>query len=95
MGVSEKLDGLEVYSILIVWRSAYWGCEALSLVEQTKRNIDIAEAEKMAAKIKKGDKFDLNDFLEQIQQVKKMGDMGSMLEKLPHKAGYGGSVTRR
>ena len=57
--------------------------DILSLVEQTKRNIDIAEAEKMAAKIKKGDKFDLNDFLEQLQQVKKMGDMGSMLEKLP------------
>lgn len=83
VGVSEKLDGLEVfYADRMAQRVLGMG-DILSLVEQTKRSIDIAEAEKMAAKIKKGDKFDLNDFLEQLQQVKKMGDMGSMLEKLP------------
>ncbi|HWL30284.1 MAG TPA: signal recognition particle protein, partial [Burkholderiaceae bacterium] len=57
--------------------------DIVSLVEQAQKNIDIAEAEKLAAKIKSGNRFDLNDFRDQLQQVKKMGDMGSMLEKLP------------
>ena len=57
--------------------------DILSLVEQAHQNIDVAEANKLAAKIKSGDKFDLNDFKEQLAQVKKMGDMGSLLEKLP------------
>ena len=57
--------------------------DIVSLVEQAQRNIDVAEAEKMAKKIKAGDRFDLNDFREQLQQVKKMGDMGSLLKKLP------------
>src|SRR5690606_25684031 len=57
--------------------------DIVSLVEQAQKNIDVAEAEKLAAKIKSGNRFDLHDFREQLQQVKKMGDMGSLLEKLP------------
>jgi signal recognition particle subunit SRP54 len=57
--------------------------DIVSLVEQAQKNIDVAEAQKLAAKIKSGNKFDLNDFRDQIAQVKKMGDMSSMLEKLP------------
>src|SRR5699024_3326450 len=57
--------------------------DIVSLVEQAQRNIDISEAEKMAKRIKSGQRFDLNDFRDQLQQVKKMGDMGSLLEKLP------------
>ena len=83
VGVSEKLDGLEpFYPERMAQRILGMG-DIVSLVEQAQRNVDIAEAEKMATKIKSGEKFDLNDFKEQLQQVKKMGDMGSLLKKLP------------
>ncbi|MDO5666933.1 MAG: signal recognition particle protein [Alcaligenaceae bacterium] len=93
VGVSEKLDGLEVFHPDRMAQRVLGMGDILSLVEQTKRSIDIAEAEKMAAKLKRGDKFDLNDFLDQLQQVKKMGDMGSIMEKLPAQfAGMAGQL---
>ena len=83
VGVSEKLDGLEpFYPDRMAQRVLGMG-DIVSLVEQAQQNIDVKEAEKLAAKIKSGDKFDLNDFREQILQVRKMGDMSSLLEKLP------------
>ncbi|AIL33157.1 signal recognition particle protein [Basilea psittacipulmonis] len=83
VGVSEKLDGLEpFYPDRMAQRILGMG-DILSLVEEAQRNIDLKEAEKLAKKVKAGDKFDLNDFRDQLAQVKKMGDMGSLLEKLP------------
>ncbi|OZI26072.1 signal recognition particle protein [Bordetella genomosp. 9] len=83
VGVSEKLDGLEAfYPDRMAQRVLGMG-DIVSLVEQAQRNIDIAEAQKLATKLKSGNRFDLNDFREQLGQVKKMGDMGSLLEKLP------------
>ncbi len=83
VGVSEKLDGLEpFYPDRMAQRILGMG-DILTLVEQAQQNIDVAEAQKMAAKMKSGDRFDLNDFRDQIAQVKKMGDMSSLLEKLP------------
>jgi signal recognition particle subunit SRP54 len=83
VGVSEKLDGLEpFYPERMAQRVLGMG-DIVSLVEQAQKNIDMAEAQKLATKIKSGDKFDLNDFRDQIVQVKKMGDMSAMLEKLP------------
>ncbi|HEY9279389.1 MAG TPA: signal recognition particle protein, partial [Eoetvoesiella sp.] len=83
VGLSEKLDGLEpFYPERMAQRVLGMG-DIVSLVEQAQKNIDIAEAQKLAAKIKSGNRFDLNDFRDQLQQVKNMGDMGSMLEKLP------------
>lgn len=83
VGVSEKLDGLEPFHPERMAQRVLGMGDIVSLVEQAQRNIDIAEAEKLATKIKSGSKFDLNDFRDQLQQVKKMGDMSSMLEKLP------------
>jgi signal recognition particle subunit SRP54 len=83
VGVSEKLDGLEPFHPERMAQRVLGMGDILSLVEQAQQNIDVAEANKLAAKIKSGDKFDLNDFKEQLAQVKKMGDMSSMLEKLP------------
>ncbi|MFA5598456.1 MAG: signal recognition particle protein, partial [Pusillimonas sp.] len=83
VGVSEKLDGLEPFHPERMAQRVLGMGDIVSLVEQAQRNIDIAEAQKLATKIKSGDKFDLNDFRDQLQQVKKMGDMSSMLEKLP------------
>jgi signal recognition particle subunit SRP54 len=83
VGVSEKLDGIEAfYPDRMAQRVLGMG-DIVSLVEQAHQNIDMAEAEKLATKMKSGNKFDLNDFRDQIAQVKKMGDMGSLLEKLP------------
>ena len=83
IGVSEKLDGLEPFHPERMAQRVLGMGDIVSLVEQAQRNIDIAEAQKLATKIKSGDRFDLNDFRDQLQQVKKMGDMGSLLEKLP------------
>jgi signal recognition particle subunit SRP54 len=83
VGVSEKLDGLEPFHPERMAQRVLGMGDILSLVEQAHQNIDVAEANKLAAKIKSGDRFDLNDFKEQLAQVKKMGDMSSMLEKLP------------
>jgi signal recognition particle protein len=83
VGVSEKMDGLEPFHPERMAQRVLGMGDIVSLVEQAQRNIDIAEAEKFAKKIKSGDKFDLNDFRDQLQQVKKMGDMGSLLKKLP------------
>lgn len=83
VGVSEKLDGIEpFYPERMAQRVLGMG-DIVSLVEQAQKNIDMAEAQKLATKLKSGDKFDLNDFRDQIVQVKKMGDMSAMLEKLP------------
>ncbi len=83
IGVSEKLDGLEVFHPERMAQRVLGMGDIVSLVEQAQRNIDISEAQKLASKIKTGDRFDLNDFREQLQQVKKMGDMSSLMEKLP------------
>ncbi len=83
VGVSEKLDGLEPFHPERMAQRVLGMGDIVSLVEQAQKNIDVGEAQKLAAKMKSGDKFDLNDFRDQLAQVKKMGDMGSLLEKLP------------
>lgn len=83
VGVSEKLDGLEPFDPERMAQRVLGMGDIVALVEQAQRNIDVSEAQQMAARIKSGHKFDLNDFRDQMQQVKKMGDMGSLLEKLP------------
>jgi signal recognition particle subunit SRP54 len=83
VGVSEKLDGLQAfYPERMAERILGMG-DIVSLVEQAQQNIDVAEAQKLAKKIKSGRRFDLNDFRDQLKQVKNLGDMNSVLEKLP------------
>lgn len=57
--------------------------DVLSLIEDIESKVDRAQAEKLATKLKKGDGFDLNDFLEQLKQMKNMGGMASLMGKLP------------
>ena len=83
VGVSEKLAGLEPFLPERMAQRVLGMGDILSLVEEAQRAIDVDEAQKLAAKIKSGDKFDLNDFRAQIAQMKNLGDMGSLLEKLP------------
>ncbi|MFO6426368.1 hypothetical protein ACLBOM_11085 [Escherichia coli] len=57
--------------------------DVLWLIEDIESKVDRAQAEKLASKLKKGDGFDLNDFLEQLRQMKNMGGMASLMGKLP------------
>ncbi len=57
--------------------------DIVALVEQVTAGVDMVAAQKLAAKVKSGSAFDLNDFLSQLQQMKSMGGLASMMEKLP------------
>jgi signal recognition particle subunit SRP54 len=57
--------------------------DVLSLIEEAKKGIDEQQAVEFAKKLKSGKSFDLNDFKEQIGQMRKMGGISSMMDKLP------------
>ena len=57
--------------------------DVMTLIEQAERAFDTEQAERMAAKVSKGEDFTLEDFLEQMQAVKKMGSLGKLLGMLP------------
>ena len=82
-GTSEKLDGLEVFDAERHAGRVLGMGDILALVEQVTAGVDVAAAQKLAAKVKSGKGFDLNDFLSQLQQMKQMGGLASMMEKLP------------
>ena len=82
-GTSEKLDGLEVFDAERHAGRVLGMGDILALVEQVTSGVDVAAAQKMAEKMKSGKGFDLNDFLSQLQQMKQMGGLASMMEKLP------------
>ena len=83
IGVSEKVSGLEIfYPERISSRILGMG-DIVGLVEEAQKNVDIKEAEKIADKVKSGKNFDLDDFKNQIGQMKKMGGVGAMMDKLP------------
>jgi signal recognition particle subunit SRP54 len=82
-GVSEKIDGLEVFDAERHAGRVLGMGDILALVEQVTANVDMEAAQKLAAKVKSGAGFDLNDFLAQIQQMKSMGGLASLMDKLP------------
>ena len=82
-GVSEKIDGLEVFDAERHAGRILGMGDIVALVEQVTAGVDMEAAQKLAAKVKSGDGFDLNDFLAQIQQMKQMGGLSSLMDKLP------------
>ena len=83
IGISEKIDGLEpFYPERISSRILGMG-DIVGLVEEAQKNVDKKEAEKLAEKVKSGKNFDLDDFKSQIAQMKKMGGVGAMMDKMP------------
>jgi signal recognition particle subunit SRP54 len=83
MGVGETIDALDAfYPDRIASRILGMG-DVMSLIEDAEQKIDKKKAEKLARKIKKGKKFDLEDFRDQIQQMNNMGGIASMLDKMP------------
>ena len=83
LGIGEKTEALEPFHPDRLASRILGMGDILSLVEQAERNIDRGQAEKMANKLKKGKGFDLEDFRDQVQQMRKMGGMTSLLDKLP------------
>ena len=83
IGMGEKSDALEpFYPDRVATRILGMG-DLLSLIEEVERNVDKEKAERIAAKIKKGKGFDLEDFKEQIKQMQNMGGMASIMDKMP------------
>ncbi|GHD69583.1 signal recognition particle protein [Jeongeupia chitinilytica] len=83
IGVGEKLAGIEpFYPDRMASRILGMG-DVLSLIEDVQKTVDEAEALKMMKKVKSGKGFDLEDFKAQIGQMKKMGGMSALLDKLP------------
>jgi signal recognition particle subunit SRP54 len=82
-GVAEKLSGLEPFHPERMASRILGMGDIVSLVEEARRGVDEREAQKLAEKFKKGKSFDLDDFKGQIQQMKKMGGLAALVEKLP------------
>ncbi len=82
-GVSEKIDGLEVFDAERHAGRILGMGDIVALVEQVQAGVDMESAQKLAAKVKSGEGFDLNDFLAQLQQMKKMGGLTQLMDKLP------------
>jgi len=83
VGVSEKMDGLEAfYPERMASRILGMG-DVLSLVEAAQQSVDAGEAQKLAEKFKKGKDFDFDDFKMQLSQMRKMGGVSAMMDKLP------------
>ncbi len=82
-GVGEKLAGLEAFHPERMAARILGMGDILSLVEEAHAKIDLEEAKRVAEKVKKGKGFDLEDFRQQIAQMKKMGGIASLMDKLP------------
>ena len=82
-GVSEKIDGLEVFDAQRHAGRVLGMGDIVGLVEEVQKGVDMAAAQKLVDKVKSGDSFDLDDFLSQISQMKNMGGLSGLMDKLP------------
>lgn len=82
-GVAEKLDGLEEFHPERMASRILGMGDILGLVDEARRNVDEDQAKAFAKKLKSGKGFDLNDFKDQIGQMRKMGGIGALMDKLP------------
>ena len=82
-GVGEKLNGLEPFHPDRMASRILGMGDVLTLIEDVQKGVDRKEAEKLAHKVKSGKGFDLEDFKQQIVQMKKMGGLSALMDKLP------------
>jgi signal recognition particle subunit SRP54 len=82
-GVSEKIDGLEVFDAERHAGRILGMGDIVALVEQVQAGVDMEAAQKLAAKVKSGEGFDLEDFLMQLRQMKQMGGLSTLMDKMP------------
>jgi len=83
VGVSEKLDGLETFHPERMASRILGMGDVLTLIEQAHKQVDVEQAKAFARKVKSGKGFDLDDFRDQIVQMRNMGGMQGLLDKLP------------
>ncbi len=83
LGIGEKTEALEpFYPDRVASRILGMG-DVLSLVEEIERKVDKEQAAKLTKKLKKGQRFDLEDLRQQLRQVNKLGGIAGMMEKMP------------
>ncbi len=87
--MSEKPDGLEPFHPERMASRILGMGDVLSLVEEARKSVDVEEAKKFAEKVKKGKGFDLEDFKQQIGQMRKMGGVSALVDKLPAQLAQG------
>lgn len=83
LGVGEKSAALEVFHPDRIASRILGMGDVLSLIEEAERKVDRDKAEKFAQKLKKGKGFDLQDFRDQLQQMRNLGGVAGLLDKLP------------
>ncbi len=83
VGVGEKPDGLDVFHPERAAGRILDMGDVLSLVEQVESQVDHDKAKKLAEKVAKGKKFDLNDMRDQLEQMQNMGGLHGLMDKLP------------
>jgi len=83
IGVGEKTDALEPFHPDRIASRILGMGDVLSLIEEAQQKIDHKKAEKLALKVQKGQRFDLEDLRDQLQQMQNMGGMAGLLDKLP------------
>jgi signal recognition particle subunit SRP54 len=83
VGVGEKLTGFERFQPEGMAGRILGMGDIVALVEDVRKTVDVESAQKLAKRMQSGEKFDLNDYREQIGQMRKMGGLSGMLDKLP------------
>ena len=83
VGVGEKPEGLDVFHPDRAANRILDMGDVLSLVEQVQGQVDQDKAAKLAEKVAKGKKFDLNDMRDQLEQMQNMGGLAGLMDKLP------------
>ncbi len=83
IGMGEKTDALEVFHPDRIASRIIGQGDVLSLIEEVERTVDQKEADKLAKKLKKGKGFDFEDFRSQLVQMKSMGGVSNLMDKMP------------
>ncbi|MGI9335485.1 MAG: signal recognition particle protein [Gammaproteobacteria bacterium] len=92
LGIGEKTGALEAFHPDRLASRILGMGDVLSLIEDAERSVDRDKAEKLAKKVAKGKQFDLEDFAEQLRQMRNMGGMASLIDKLPGAASMPAAV---
>jgi len=92
VGTGEKVDGLEPFHPQRMAERILGMGDVLTLIEQAEERMDVAKAEQLVENLRKN-RFTLQDFLEQLEEVRKLGPLSQILDRLPGAAKLKGSVT--
>jgi signal recognition particle subunit SRP54 len=83
LGVGEKSEALEAFDPERLATRILGMGDVVALVADAQRNLDVGEAERLAKKVMSGKRFDYSDLRSQLEQVRKMGGLANMMDKLP------------